>query len=308
MDGSSRNTQVGGVIPLGNVSAGNGRNGIEVTGTVSGFVTFNTFGGLLAFKGAAPNGNDGLLITSTGGGNLARTNVFSGNRNNGIELAGNASGVTVDPDIVGLNTKGNGVLPNGGNGLLIDGTAHGNVIGGTLRSVIPQDTFSGNTGWGVVITGRAYQNRVFTSDIGTNVLGARALGNLRGRGAGHRAGQAQPDRRRPAPAGQPDQRQHRHRGDADPGHQAQLGDQELHRPEPVRAAAAQHRPSHREPRLPQHHPAELDRVSPGATPEGRPLAGLPAAGRPERRPASPQAAARTPTRRCAVRRPGAEPT
>ena len=34
VDGSSVNTQVGGVIPLGNVSAGNGRNGIEVTGTV----------------------------------------------------------------------------------------------------------------------------------------------------------------------------------------------------------------------------------------------------------------------------------
>ena len=56
VEGTSANTQVGGVIPLGNVSAGNGRNGIEVTGKVSGFTTFNTFGGLLAFKGAAPNG------------------------------------------------------------------------------------------------------------------------------------------------------------------------------------------------------------------------------------------------------------
>jgi parallel beta-helix repeat protein len=151
VDGTSVNIQVGGVIPLGNVSAGNGRNGIEVTGKSRGFVTFNTFGGLLAFKGAAPNGNDGLLITSTGGNNLARTNVFSGNRRNGIELARNASGVTVDPDIVGLNTKGNGVLPNGGDGLLIDGTAHNNTVGGTLRSVIPQNTFSGNRGYGVVI-------------------------------------------------------------------------------------------------------------------------------------------------------------
>jgi hypothetical protein len=26
--------------------------------------------------------------------------------------------VTIDPDIVGLSTKGNGVLPNGGDGLL----------------------------------------------------------------------------------------------------------------------------------------------------------------------------------------------
>ena len=67
VQGSSASTQVGGVIPLGNVSAGNGRNGIEVTGRASGFTTFNTFGGLLAFKGAAPNGRDGLLITATGG-------------------------------------------------------------------------------------------------------------------------------------------------------------------------------------------------------------------------------------------------
>ena len=66
VDGTSANTQVGGVIPLGNVAAGNGQNGIELRDTASGFITFNTFGGLLAFKGAAPNGNDGLLITSTG--------------------------------------------------------------------------------------------------------------------------------------------------------------------------------------------------------------------------------------------------
>jgi parallel beta-helix repeat protein len=180
IDGGSANTQVGGVIPLGNVSAGNGLNGIAVLGKARGFVTFNTFGGLLAFKGAAPNGLDGLLITSTGGDNLVRTNVFSGNKKNGIELAGNASGVTVDPDIVGLNTKGNGVLPNGGDGLLIDGTAHGNVIGGTLHSVIPQNTFSGNKGYGVVITGRAHDNRVFRSFIGTQILGVKALGNQQG--------------------------------------------------------------------------------------------------------------------------------
>jgi parallel beta-helix repeat protein len=180
VDGTSANTQVGGVIPLGNVSAGNGLNGIAVLDKAHGFVTFNTFGGLLAFKGAAPNGLNGLLITSTGGDNLARTNVFSGNKENGIELAGNASGVTVDPDIVGLNTKGNGVLPNGGDGLLIDGTAHGNVIGGTLHSVIPQNTFSGNLGYGVAITGRAHDNHVFRSFIGTQLLGIKALGNKKG--------------------------------------------------------------------------------------------------------------------------------
>jgi len=180
VEGSSTDTQVGGVIPLGNVSAGNGRNGIEVTGTVSGFTTFNTFGGLLAFKGAAPNGRDGLLITATGGNNLVRTNVFSGNRHNGIEVGGDASGVTVDPDIAGLNTKGNAVLPNGGDGVRIDGTAHGNIVGGSLRSVIPQNTFSGNAGYGVAISGRAHGNRVFSSFIGTETLGLAALGNQKG--------------------------------------------------------------------------------------------------------------------------------
>jgi len=180
VDGTSADTQVGGVIPLGNVSAGNGRNGIEVAGRARGFVTFNTFGGLLAFKGAAPNGDDGLLITSTGGDNLARTNVFSGNRRNGIELAGHASGVTVDPDIAGLTTNGKSPLPNGRDGLLIDGNAHDNVIGGSLRSVIPQDTFSGNAGYGVAIAGDAHGNRVFSSFIGTEIGGLARLGNGRG--------------------------------------------------------------------------------------------------------------------------------
>jgi hypothetical protein len=180
VDGSSQNTTVGGVIPLGNVSAGNGMNGIEVRDTVSGFVTFNTFGGLLAFKGAAPNGNDGLLITSTGGNNTVRTNVFSGNANNGIEIAGDASGVTVDPNIAGLNTAGNAVLPNLNNGLQIGGTAHDNTIGGNTNSVIPQNTFSGNDGYGVAVVGQAYNNQIFNSFIGSSATGINALGNLLG--------------------------------------------------------------------------------------------------------------------------------
>ena len=190
VDGSSQNVQVGGVIPLGNVSAGNGQNGIYVTDTVSGFITFNTFGGLFAFQGAAPNGNDGILIDSTGGNNTIRTNVFSGNVKNGIEIAGNASGVTVDPNIVGLDTTGGsktvttGIglpsMANGANGLLITGTAHDNIIGGYTKSVIPENTFSGNLGYGVAITGAAYANKVFNSAIGLDTLLLKPLGNSAG--------------------------------------------------------------------------------------------------------------------------------
>ncbi|MBV9719461.1 MAG: hypothetical protein JOZ77_09075 [Candidatus Eremiobacteraeota bacterium] len=180
IDGTSRNTQVGGVIPLGNVSAGNIVNGIEVAGRASGFITFNTFGGLLAFKGAAPNGNDGLLITSTGGNQTVRTNVFSGNINNGLEIGGGAWGVTVGPNIIGLSTKGNSLLPNGGDGVLLDGSAHDNSVGDYDHSVIPQNTFSGNLGYGLAIVQGAHDNAVFNSYVGVDVLGRVALANQKG--------------------------------------------------------------------------------------------------------------------------------
>jgi parallel beta-helix repeat protein len=190
IDGDSKNTQVGGVIPLGNVAAGNKQNGIYVTDTVSGFITFNTFGGLFPFQGAAPNGNDGILIDSTGGNNLIRTNVFSGNLNNGIEIAGDAWGVTVDPNIAGLSTTGlsttvdTGIglpnMANGNNGLLITDTAHGNTIGGYLDSVIPQNTFSNNVGYGVAVTGAAYDNEVFNNAIGPSAALLQSFGNTAG--------------------------------------------------------------------------------------------------------------------------------
>lgn len=184
VDGTSAGVQVGGVIPLGNVSAGNTLDGIKVSGTASGFTTFNTFGGLYAFQGAAPNGGNGITIDSTGGNNLIRTNVFSGNMRNGIEIAGSATGVTVDPNVVGLNTEGTALLANGpglngagngGSGVLISGTASGNFIGGYNNSVIPQNTFSGNARYGVEILSTASRNYVFNSVIGlstTQIPGA----------------------------------------------------------------------------------------------------------------------------------------
>ena len=55
VSGTSKNTQVGGVIPLGNVISGNAENGIDVSGRASGLISFNTFAGIYAFGLAAPN-------------------------------------------------------------------------------------------------------------------------------------------------------------------------------------------------------------------------------------------------------------
>jgi parallel beta-helix repeat protein len=176
--GTSAGVQVGGVIPLGNVSAGNGvsgsgiGDGIRLEDTVSGFTTFNTFAGLFAFQGAAPNQGNGITVDSSGANNLIRTNVPSGNIGHGIELTSRATGVTVDPNVVGLNTYGTGTLSNppvpgygnGGSGIKISG--NNNIIGGYNGSVIPQNTFSGNARYGVEITSGATGNYVFNASIG----------------------------------------------------------------------------------------------------------------------------------------------
>lgn len=180
VDGNSQGTTVGGVIPLGNVSAGNGQNGIYVTDTASDFITFNTFGGLFAFQGAAPNGENGLHIDSTGGNQTVQTNVFSGNLRNGIMISGDASGITIDPNMVGLDTVGNAPLSNGMHGLAIYGTAHDITVGGNQQSVIPQNTFSGNLGYGIALFGKVYNIDILNSFVGTDTLGTQAMGNQAG--------------------------------------------------------------------------------------------------------------------------------
>ncbi|AYV75344.1 MAG: hypothetical protein Terrestrivirus1_218 [Terrestrivirus sp.] len=177
IDGTSKKTTVGGPIPLGNVSAGNNLNGIYVTDTASSFITYNTFGGLYAFGAAAPNGNHGLLIDSSGKKLVARTNVFSGNLQNGIKLAGNASKVLVESNIVGLDTKGTAILPNNLDGLVISDNANHNTIGHQVVSVIPRNAFSGNLENGIHITDNASYNQVKLSFIGLDVSGLDSYPN-----------------------------------------------------------------------------------------------------------------------------------
>jgi parallel beta-helix repeat protein len=178
--GTSQNTQVGGVIPLGNVISGNTLNGIMVRDQASGFISFNTFCGIAAFQpSASPNGLDGILITSTGGNNTVRTCIISGNIGNGIEIAGNASGVQVTETSVGTNTNISGAIPNRGSGIVIRGEAHGNAIGGFQPSVEPQNFVSGNLRYGIAVMDRAYNNSIFHTKVGLGALNV-SIPNLSG--------------------------------------------------------------------------------------------------------------------------------
>ena len=191
IEGNSTNIQYGGVIPLGNVNAGNKGNGIEVKDSVSGFKTVNTFGGSSAFFAPAPNGKDGILISATGGNNIVQTNLFSANLGNGIRVTGRAKGVTISPNFVGLGISG---LPsytsasggptlswaNGLNGILIDGSASDITIAGNQTSIVPQNTISNNSLYGIRITGKAKNILINNTYVGLSANGTKLYGNKLG--------------------------------------------------------------------------------------------------------------------------------
>ncbi len=171
VSGDSQATQVGGVIPLGNVISGNTGNGIEVTDTVAGFISFNTFGGVPAFKTvAAPNGQNGILITSTGGNNTVRTCILSGNRGNGVEVSGDATGVQITDTSCGTTTDINAAIANQANGIVFSGTAHNNTVGGAQPSIEPTVFASGNRGYGIAVLDYAHDNTIVHSCVGIGTM------------------------------------------------------------------------------------------------------------------------------------------
>ena len=142
--------------------------------------------------------------------------------------------------------------------MLITGNAHDNTIGGTRRSVIRQNTFSGNGGYGLAITGRAHRNRVFNTFIGTMILGVERLGNQRG--GVLISGSAYENL-----IGTLSFRNHNiisaNKGNGVTLQRRTLperGRPQLHRPGPVRPQPAEHRASGRGPRRPQPHPGQPD--------------------------------------------------
>ena len=128
-------------------------------------------------------------------------NVISGDRLNGIDLAGSSSNTVVD-NRIGTNAAGTSAIANGGDGIYITGGSRGNEIGGTAFVdtvtgqannptgskgtvtpvfVVPPlgNLISGNDGNGVVIDDGSRGNVLNGNFIGTTASGNAALGNGR---------------------------------------------------------------------------------------------------------------------------------
>ena len=181
----------------GNVISANGGGygGILISGTSGTLVAGNLIGtdlnGTLAlgntFGGIQLIGSSQITI---GGTTAAARNVISGNGGNGvlIENAVNFYGLTaaaadnlVEGNYIGSNAAGKAQLANVGDGVVIEGGATGNTIGGTVAGT--GNVISGNTGVGVLLVGDNQatadggSNVVEGNDVGTNASGNASVPN-----------------------------------------------------------------------------------------------------------------------------------
>jgi len=144
---------------------------------------------------AAPNGGAGILIrggtpdNAIGGPNAGDGNVISGNKGDGIQIDPLAPGMSLPPgsagnviqgNFIGTNAMGTAAVPNGGNGVSVNGDAPGStpqtppsIIGGAANVI------SGNAGDGVFIQGLFALTgiKVQGSFIGTDAAGNVAVPN-----------------------------------------------------------------------------------------------------------------------------------
>jgi CSLREA domain-containing protein len=159
-----------------NVISGNGSDGVTISGPaaddLANVVTGNTIGLNAAGTAALANHGDGVRVftdaNTIGGATTAARNVVSGNTGHGIELF-SADSNTVQGNYTGTNTAGTAAIPNGIDGIGVDGGSY-NTITGNLAS--------GNTNQGISI----FQVVASTAAVGNTVQGNKAGLNAAGTG------------------------------------------------------------------------------------------------------------------------------
>ncbi len=173
---SSPDVTIGGTVSgSANVISGNAGNQVFIQGVKSrGAVVLGNLIGTDS-SGELPLLSNGVGVfiynvsgVTIGGTALGAYNVISSNDKSGIEIfASGSSGNVVDGNLIGLDRSGKADLPNGGDGVLIEGGT-ANTIGGTAAGA--RNIISGNVLSGVEIAGLgAAYNLVLGNLIGVAV-------------------------------------------------------------------------------------------------------------------------------------------
>jgi hypothetical protein len=173
---------------VANQISGNSANGVRIGGAGTNFnqVLGNFIGTDRTHAGPLGNGNDGVLIeagavASVGDATGHNGNVISANLNNGIEIRGTGTTVTVYDNFIGMGGSAKVALGNFGDGVLIDGGASGCHIGGSSSVDVNGNlsglgnVISGNLKAGVAIA-QASGNFVQGNYIGTDITGTTSTG------------------------------------------------------------------------------------------------------------------------------------
>uniref|UniRef100_UPI00286D8556 DUF4347 domain-containing protein n=1 Tax=Sphaerotilus sp. TaxID=2093942 RepID=UPI00286D8556 len=197
--GANANTLGGALAAQRNVIAGNGDDAIEIANEASdgNTVRGNWLGINAAGTGMLGNGGDGIYVhggadNSVIGGTGANSgNWIAGSGLVGIELDGAVSGTVVQGNRIGTDLAGTANWGMQENGILVEGGATSNQIGGTAAGAGNTVAFSGQGGvWtsGIHVSGNStasnavlgntvYSNAGLGLDLGTQGVTANDLGD-----------------------------------------------------------------------------------------------------------------------------------
>jgi titin len=187
---AANNNAIGGTdASARNVIAGNGANGVQISGsgTTGNLVQGNFIGTTAA--GDAPLGNafsgvgisGGASSNTVGGTDPGARNVLSGNANRGVAIFGaGVMGNVVQGNYIGTDTTGTTAVPNTWEGVAIGTAAANNTVGGTdpgAGNVIAGNLLAGVGLFGDATNGGPSANVIQGNYIGTDSSGTVALGN-----------------------------------------------------------------------------------------------------------------------------------
>jgi titin len=184
-----RNT-IGGLFGEGNLISGNANYGVYLytPSANNDRVAGNQIGTNAAGTGALPN-PQGVVIDAGAHDNRigsvlpGATNLISGNNGPGVHITGSGTtGNVVRGNFIGTDVTGTTARPNQGDGVLIDGGAQNNTVGGVNPAA--RNLISGNNGEGIKIFKTdvgglkdTRNNTVQGNYIGTDVTGTVSVSN-----------------------------------------------------------------------------------------------------------------------------------
>jgi hypothetical protein len=172
------NTLGGSVAGARNIISGNGNDGLLLdTGANNNLVQANYVGPSGSSSSPAGNSGNGIEVASAyntiGGTAAVERNIISANAADGVLLDSSASATLVQGNYIGTNSAGNAAQGTGQSGL--DVFSSNNTLGGTSSGA--RNVIAGNAQDGVLLEGSATGNVVQGDYLGVAANGTTGVGN-----------------------------------------------------------------------------------------------------------------------------------